>query len=146
MFFKRADWASNGFPRQLFHDSKSKRGGVLMHSKVCSTTQFVPLCVRSTCHLEMILGTLRRKSSLPGAKEKTIGEDEDDSVTESESDDGDSDIVERKVTGWVYMGSHNFTAAAWGGFQAKSTAFSPVFAVSPPQSHSETACSLLMEL
>jgi hypothetical protein len=34
MFFKRADWASNGFPRELFHDSKSKRGGVLMHSKV----------------------------------------------------------------------------------------------------------------
>jgi len=34
MFFKRADWASAGFPRELFHDSKSKRGGVLMHSKV----------------------------------------------------------------------------------------------------------------
>ena len=34
MFFKRADWASNGFPRELFHDSRSKRGGVLMHSKV----------------------------------------------------------------------------------------------------------------
>ena len=34
MFFKRVDWASAGFPRELFHDSKSKRGGVLMHSKV----------------------------------------------------------------------------------------------------------------
>ena len=34
MFFKRVDWASNGFPRELFHDSRSKRGGVLMHSKV----------------------------------------------------------------------------------------------------------------
>ena len=52
-------------------------------------------------------------------------------MTESEDDDGDSDIVERKVTGWVYVGSHNFTAAAWGSFQAKSTAFTPVFAVSP---------------
>ena len=51
-------------------------------------------------------------------------------MTESESDDGDSDIVERKVTGWVYVGSHNFTTAAWGSFQAKSTAFTPVFAVS----------------
>jgi hypothetical protein len=79
----------------------------------------------------MILGTLRRKPSLSSAKGKvTSNKDEDDSVTESESDDGDSDIVERKVTGWVYVGSHNFTAAAWGGFQAKSTAFSPVFAVS----------------
>ena len=74
---------------------------------------------------------LRRKSPLSGAKGKSIGEDEEDSVTESESGDGDSDIVERKVTGWVYVGSHNFTTAAWGSFQAKSTAFSPVFAVSP---------------
>jgi tyrosyl-DNA phosphodiesterase-1 len=84
----------------------------------------------------MILGTLRRKPPLSSAKRKAKGdEDEDDSVTESESDDGDSDIVERKVTGWVYVGSHNFTAAAWGSFQAKSTAFTPVFAVSlrPPR-------------
>ncbi|KAF9650179.1 phospholipase D/nuclease [Thelephora ganbajun] len=112
MFFKRADWASGGFPRELFHDSKSKRGGVLMHSK-------------------MILGTLRRKPPLSDIKGKGKGnEDEDDSVTESGSDDGDSDIMERKVTGWVYVGSHNFTTAAWGSFQAKSTTFTPVFAVS----------------
>jgi hypothetical protein len=79
----------------------------------------------------MILGTLRRKPPPSNAKGKARGgEDEDDSVTESESEDGDSDIVERKVTGWVYVGSHNFTAAAWGSFQAKSTAFTPVFAVS----------------
>jgi tyrosyl-DNA phosphodiesterase-1 len=43
MFFKKADWVSDEFPRDLFHDSKSKRGGVLMHSKVCS------LAARSTC-------------------------------------------------------------------------------------------------
>jgi hypothetical protein len=78
----------------------------------------------------MILGTLRRKPPLSSAKGKTKGdEDEDNSVTESESDDGDSDIMERKVTGWVYVGSHNFTTAAWGSYQAKSTAFTPVFAV-----------------
>jgi hypothetical protein len=40
MFFKRPDWASEGFPRELFHDSKSKRGGVLMHSKVPTDAQF----------------------------------------------------------------------------------------------------------
>lgn len=112
MFFKRTDWSSGGFPRELFHDSKSKRGGVLMHSK-------------------MILGMLRRKPRLPSAKGKAVcEEDEEDSVTESESDSGDSDIVERKVTGWVYVGSHNFTTAAWGSYQAKSTSFTPVFAVS----------------
>ena len=84
----------------------------------------------------MILGTLRRTPPLSNARGKAVDNgDEDDSVTESESD-GDSDIVERKVKGWVYVGSHNFTAAAWGSFQAKSTAFTPVFAVSPRASKS----------
>lgn len=79
----------------------------------------------------MILGTLRRKLPSSSSKGKAKDdEDEDGSVTESESDDGDSDIVERKVTGWVYVGSHNFTTAAWGSFQAKSTTFTPIFAVS----------------
>lgn len=94
----------------------------------------------------MILGTLRRKSSPSGAQGKVTAEDEDDSVTESESDDADSDIVERKVTGWVYVGSHNFTTAAWGSFQAKSTSFSPAFAVSSPQSHRGATGSTLMKL
>lgn len=80
----------------------------------------------------MILGTLRRKPPLLSAQGNAAGdEDEDDSVTESENDDDDLDVVERKVTGWVYVGSHNFTTAAWGSFQAKSTSFTPVFAVSP---------------
>lgn len=79
----------------------------------------------------MILGTLRRKPPLSDTKGKAKDDQvEDDSVTESESDSGDSDIVERRVTSWVYVGSHNFTAAAWGSFQAKSTAFTPTFAVS----------------
>ena len=77
----------------------------------------------------MILGTLQRKLPLTDTKGKAKDDEvEDDSVTESES--GDSDIVERKVMSWVYVGSHNFTAAAWGSFQAKSTAFTPIFAVS----------------
>ena len=79
----------------------------------------------------MILGTLRRKPPSSNSKGKAReDEGEDGSVTESDSEGGDSDIVERRVTGWVYVGSHNFTTAAWGSFQAKSTAFTPVFAVS----------------
>jgi len=132
MFFKRADWASNGFPRELFHDSKSKRGGVLMHSKVWLPILIsLPVC-SMTLHLQMILGTLRRTPPLSNARGKAKDDGgEDDSVTESESDDGDSDIVERRVKGWIYVGSHNFTTAAWGSFQARSTTFTPVFAVSP---------------
>jgi hypothetical protein len=113
---------------------------------VPADTRFVRLRVRRLSHLEMILGTLRRKPPRSGAKGRATGEDEDDSMTESESEDADSDIVERKVRGWVYVGSHNFTSAAWGGFQAKSTAFSPVFAVSPPQNSREAIGFMLMQL
>lgn len=35
MFCKAAYWQGANFPRDLFHDSNSKRGGVLMHTKVC---------------------------------------------------------------------------------------------------------------
>ena len=146
MFFKRTNWASDQFPRELFHDSKSKRGGVLMHSKVCYFRLIRSSAPSLTYRLEMILGTLRRKSSYSGDRGRTTGEGDDDSVTESESDDGDSDIVERKVTGWVYVGSHNFTTAAWGSFQAKSTAFSPIFAVSPLQSRRKVTGSILIKL
>ena len=39
MFFRRNQWEAAKFPRDLYHDSKSKRGKVLMHSKVS------PVCV-----------------------------------------------------------------------------------------------------
>jgi tyrosyl-DNA phosphodiesterase-1 len=34
MFCRRQQWEGAKFPRELFHDSNSKRGKVLMHSKV----------------------------------------------------------------------------------------------------------------
>ncbi|KAG8952310.1 hypothetical protein FRC04_004738 [Tulasnella sp. 424] len=34
MFCREKQWEAKTFPKQLFHDSKSKRGGVLMHSKM----------------------------------------------------------------------------------------------------------------
>ena len=34
MFCRRAQWAAARFPRDHFYDSRSKRGRVLMHSKV----------------------------------------------------------------------------------------------------------------
>lgn len=145
MFFKRADWASDGFPRDLFHESKSKRGGVLMHSKVWSPAPDLLVLCSLPCHFQMILGTLQRKLPLTDTKGKAKDDEvEDDSVTESESDDGDSDIVERKVMSWVYVGSHNFTAAAWGSFQAKSTAFTPIFAVSSRASRRREAPDIML--
>ena len=34
MFCRRNQWEGAKFPRELFHQSRSKRGPVLMHSKV----------------------------------------------------------------------------------------------------------------
>ena len=34
MFCRRNQWEGKNFPRELFHQTRSKRGGVLMHSKV----------------------------------------------------------------------------------------------------------------
>ena len=34
MFCRRDQWKAPNFPRQVFHDSNSKAGRVLMHSKV----------------------------------------------------------------------------------------------------------------
>ena len=37
IFCRRATWEAKNFPRQLFHDSKSTGGPVLMHTKVRGT-------------------------------------------------------------------------------------------------------------
>ncbi|KAG9019606.1 hypothetical protein FRB90_012452 [Tulasnella sp. 427] len=34
MFCREKQWEAKTYPKQLFHDSKSKRGGILMHSKM----------------------------------------------------------------------------------------------------------------
>ncbi|KAL6303385.1 phospholipase D/nuclease [Sparassis latifolia] len=97
MFCRRHQWEAAKFPRQLFHQSKSKRGKVLMHSK-------------------MILATI-------GTSSKSF---DDRSLTESDTegdDDADTGSTQRELFGWLYVGSHNFTPSAWGTLSG--SAFSP---------------------
>ncbi|KAH9929332.1 tyrosyl-DNA phosphodiesterase-domain-containing protein [Fomitopsis serialis] len=98
MFCRRTQWEAAKFPRDLFHQSRSKRGRVLMHSK-------------------MILGTIRDKSAAFG----TSGV-QSDSETEPE-DDPVQDSRPSKPVGWLYAGSHNFTPSAWGTLSG--SAFNP---------------------
>lgn len=70
--------------RQLFHDANSKRGGVLMHTKML-VALFEPV--------PSPLGTTTLAKAEGKKKEKDINSD---------------------VGGWVYVGSHNFSTAAWG--------------------------------
>ena len=43
MFCQRRQWEGPKFPRQLFYDSNSKRGRVLMHSKVALAASCCPV-------------------------------------------------------------------------------------------------------
>ncbi|KAF8498085.1 phospholipase D/nuclease [Russula emetica] len=85
MFCRKRSWEAAKFPRTLFHESRSRRGRVLMHSK-------------------MIIATfLGAGSSL----DKDPGSDSDSDVVEVKGDQGD-------IVGYAYVGSHNFTPSAWG--------------------------------
>ncbi|CAL1698599.1 unnamed protein product [Somion occarium] len=105
MFCRRSQWEGAKFPRTLFHDSRSKSGGVLMHSK-------------------MIIATFRDTG--PSSKGKAP---QSDSETEPESDDEVVEVdaqgrEEDKVIGWAYVGSHNFTPSAWGTLSGSG--FNPI--------------------
>ncbi|WRT67770.1 uncharacterized protein IL334_004743 [Kwoniella shivajii] len=81
--------AFNNTTRDLFRDSRSKRGGILMHSKMLIAI-FEPENNR--------LGIEKSPSKLGKRK-----------VEELESE----------VGGWIYVGSHNFSPSAWGNVDVK---------------------------
>ncbi|WVQ83069.1 hypothetical protein IAT38_005207 [Cryptococcus sp. DSM 104549] len=80
----------NTATKPLFHDSNSKRGGVLMHSKV-----LVALFEPESRALGFETVSVKRKA-------------------QDEDEENDS-----AVGGWVYIGSHNFSPAAWGTVDVK---------------------------
>ncbi|KAI9058657.1 phospholipase D/nuclease [Trametes sanguinea] len=92
MFCRRKQWEATNFPRDLFHQSRSKRGRVLMHSKMILAT------------FRDKRGTLDNQSRASTASQSQSSQDDDD-------DEGNG---KEPVVGWLYMGSHNFTPSAWG--------------------------------
>ena len=114
MFCRRNQWEGARFPRHLFHDSRSKRGGVLMHTKVRLQTKLIVFLTRA-CY-QMILGLYRSAPSLnraPGVQSQVSSEQEDDDIVEVRPRQAD-------CIGWVYVGSHNFTPSAWGTVSGSS--------------------------
>nr|XP_018262379.1 uncharacterized protein I303_05396 [Kwoniella dejecticola CBS 10117]OBR84537.1 hypothetical protein I303_05396 [Kwoniella dejecticola CBS 10117] len=89
MFCKKA---FNNTTRHLFRDARSKRGGVLMHSKMLIAI-FEPK--------ENRLGVEKSASTPKKSVKRKVDELKDD------------------VGGWVYVGSHNFSSAAWGNINVK---------------------------
>ena len=137
MFCQRRQWTGSKFPRQLFYDSNSKRGPVLMHSKVALPFSLHP--ERSTdTTLQMILAIFKdiSSSNLPSSSKaksdtKAKSLDPDSSATEPSSDSEVGQVDSERdstVIGWLYVGSHNFTPSAWGTLSG--TSFTPVMNVS----------------
>ncbi|KAH7108394.1 phospholipase D/nuclease [Auriculariales sp. MPI-PUGE-AT-0066] len=108
MFCDKATWENPKFPRDSFYDSNSKRGRVLMHTK-------------------MILGSFEDEKSFFGTKDHLPSKsraadpyDTDDEVqiiegpSASKAKAKGSTTKRQPLAGWLYVGSHNFTPSAWG--------------------------------
>ncbi|TFY75145.1 hypothetical protein EWM64_g8867 [Hericium alpestre] len=116
IFCRRKQWEATKFPRELFYESRSKRGRILMHTK-------------------MIIATLEKPNIVEADGSASSSPETSDTETEPESDD---DLVItgdlkgkgklKKVYGWAYVGSHNFTPSAWGTLSGSG--FSPVLNIS----------------
>ncbi|KAI9431173.1 phospholipase D/nuclease [Lactarius indigo] len=85
MFCRRNTWEAAKFPRNLFCESRSQRGRVLMHSK-------------------MIVAMFVGADSSSDA----------DSDSETDSDIVEVKMDQDDAVGYAYVGSHNFTPSAWG--------------------------------
>ncbi|KAH9017564.1 tyrosyl-DNA phosphodiesterase-domain-containing protein [Lactarius pseudohatsudake] len=85
MFCRKNTWAAAKFPRNLFCESRSRRGRVLMHSK-------------------MIIAVFVGAGSSSDA----------DSDSETDSDIVEVKMDQDDAVGYAYVGSHNFTPSAWG--------------------------------
>ncbi|KAL0058705.1 hypothetical protein AAF712_014616 [Marasmius tenuissimus] len=118
-FCTRKQWEGTNFPRHLFHDSRSRAGPTLMHTKTIVAT-FVDKPSTSK-------GGASKLTTTRNSKNQEVVEISDDSTTEPESDD-EIQIIETAV-GWAYVGSHNFTPSAWGTLSG--SAFNPVMNVRP---------------
>jgi tyrosyl-DNA phosphodiesterase 1 len=120
IFCRRNQWDAAKFPRELFYNSKSKAGGILMHCKarhvMFSRRHFVTYLIE-----QMIIGTIRNISS-PLSRFATNNDNASDSDTDTETDD--SEVETSDAIGWAYVGSHNFTPSAWGTLSG--SAFNPV--------------------
>jgi len=85
MFCRKSTWEAAKFPRNLFCESRSRRGRVLMHSKMM-TAVFV------------------------GASSSG----NEDSISETDADIVEVKMDQDDAVGYAYVGSHNFTPSAWG--------------------------------
>ncbi|KAG8970149.1 hypothetical protein FRC03_011167 [Tulasnella sp. 419] len=109
MFCRAKQWNGKNFPRHLFHDSNSKRGGILMHTKMILAT-FADKTANSSYNL---LSSGEKDSYKAGS----ANHDSHSPVTKGWQNGANGN----RVGGWCYIGSHNFTPSAWGNLSGTSS-------------------------
>ncbi|KIK15083.1 hypothetical protein PISMIDRAFT_336014 [Pisolithus microcarpus 441] len=127
MFCRANQWGGTRFPRELFHDSNSTGGKVLMHTKMIIATfrqRSTPFSVPSSSKASSAAASAKGKGK-SNAEPITIS----DSETESESEDDRAGVdvassSPKEPIGWAYVGSHNFTPSAWGTLSGSG--FNPI--------------------
>lgn len=97
--------------RKLFHHSRSKRGGVLMHAKVgggcgCGCGPWVADVKLITATFEPQERTLGFEPALGSASASGSG-------SVGSAGKRKADEMDEGPGGWIYVGSHNFSTAAW---------------------------------
>ena len=83
----------------------------------------------------MVLGTFQPhplKSNDKSKATQSDSETEDDDIVVVES----KDKKNKKLVGWAYIGSHNFTPSAWGTLSGSS--FNPILNARTPWISSQT--------
>ncbi|KIJ61757.1 hypothetical protein HYDPIDRAFT_183128 [Hydnomerulius pinastri MD-312] len=125
MFCRTNQWEAAKFPRELFHDSNSAGGRVLMHTKMIIATyrqKSTPFTSASKSGSKSQSNPSAGSSTGKGkGKAIVISDSETESETEPEEDEV---VVQNEPIGWAYVGSHNFTPSAWGTLSGSG--FSPV--------------------
>ncbi|KIJ62339.1 hypothetical protein HYDPIDRAFT_30594 [Hydnomerulius pinastri MD-312] len=125
MFCRTNQWEAAKFPRELFHDSNSTGGRVLMHTKMIIATyrqKSTPITSASKSGSKPQSNPSAGSSTGKGkGKAIVISGSETESETEPEED---GVVIQNEPIGWAYVGSHNFTPSAWGRFSGSG--FRPV--------------------
>ncbi|KZO92068.1 phospholipase D/nuclease [Calocera viscosa TUFC12733] len=118
-FCRKMYWHKAGAPKQLFHNAKAKDGPVLMHTKMIVGTYRTGslMMTRPTPLALPTNGKGKGKEKVEVIVLDSESDDESESDTEQEgstTEDECGEGAERGPEAWIYVGSHNFTMAAWG--------------------------------
>ncbi|KAG6331157.1 hypothetical protein ID866_7933 [Astraeus odoratus] len=131
MFCRANQWDASKFPKELFHDSNSAGGRVLMHTKMIIATyrqKQTPFATSSKAKTSTASYSGDQGKGKSKAEAITISDSETESDTDNETTGaggatGTSSSAKEPI-GWAYVGSHNFTPSAWGTLSG--SAFNPV--------------------